>query len=212
MATIHVICLIRRVCEMVFPVAARPKLESGGSGDSDENARSRLTEQLPISFPVCGCPVTLRVDSTGKIEVEVGNFEGLKPHVVDLTGNPIKATASEIKSFILFLLDQPIGARWLCFGKEYFVNGRRCETLALALDAWRSLNGPRSKSGRLVNSMRCCAYVRDEMFPSVCANATKDPSGLCHHHRKAGALTIWNHNPFLLQDEMHRRVDRIVDG
>lgn len=160
---------------------------------------------LPSEFPVCG--YTVRISRSDKgLAVNVSQ-EGDGDRMADILGDSVEATRDEVRAFLRFYLKTQIGPTILTFSQHGEINCHRLHVINMSLEAWRKISGPRDKSGRLKNSVRCIAWTEGEgPGGHVCGKFTKDPTGLCHLHNKPNARTLWTFDPFR---EMDSRRDQI---
>ena len=181
---------------------------------------AEFVSALPTTFPLFGHAVTIYRRSDGDValkvdqhslsesvlaksrETGVTTYENGKaktekrlyePELAKLDKHGIKQLFGD---FFKFFLRTPIGPMVLIFGPSEWVNLSSCELISKAFRAWRSVNGPRDKHGKLKDAMTCTAFrsaIGNEF--ATCTARTKDSSGLCHVHNGEFAKTIFNHNP-----------------
>jgi hypothetical protein len=158
----------------------------------DEHWRN-FVRNLPLETFALGQVIRLRERPGNRVGVKVSPDPDAEAH-----GCPghLAASTDEVRALVAYYLKTPVGPRVLTMGDNQLVNLYRLHVFRAALDAWRHLIGPRDKSGRLLGGMRCIHLItgetRSEWRIWKCNNLTRDPCGLCHRHKKPGALTLLN--------------------
>jgi len=159
-----------------------------------KSAEELFIEQLPMQFPVAGFMVSLRAipGEKNRANVAADSVRGDHP----FTCSAPETTPAEVEKFMTFYLRTPVSPIMLLKGEFAEIN--------ISFAAWREMNGPRGKDGKLKDSMVCTGFMSANVR---CAKPTKSPTGLCHHHSKPGAETIWNTEWFNTLAEEERQGD-----
>ncbi len=159
---------------------------------------------LPLELPVLGQVIRLRERAEWQVGVKVSpDPNPPDPHkdcpgvvfLGDPSSFPILST-DEVLGFLAYFLKTPFGPQLLTMGGSETVNERRRFLFRAAMLAWVRLNGPKDKDGRLVKAVSCIHFITEQTQSQFkirgCSSPTRDPSGLCHRHKKPGVLTLLN--------------------
>ena len=180
--------------------------------------RRRFFRQLPLQLAMCGWSVRLSERPNEAVGFEVLREADTAPVSFDPSNDwkwynfhkqgHITASRDELKPFFKAYLKCPAGVSVLTFGERESVSAKRIRALTYSFDAWRRLSGPRGRDGRLKEALNCIAYVKvGDVHWDGCNNRTKETSGLCRHHNKPDAETLWNHDPFSPLEAAWKKLD-----
>lgn len=188
------------------------KLQQGSTWESAKQSPSDIFRaNLPIAFSLCGHMVRVSLGQDWRVSVLAKPIDENDRLIFGLNfktdvfvirigeSEGVQASPEEIDKFLEFYLETPIGPEVLTLTKPGLVDWTRDRERVVteSLEAWRALDGPCTKDGRLKNAMDCIALnEREEDAGNPCWNRTKNPSGLCRHHNKPNARTLWNHYRF----------------
>jgi hypothetical protein len=164
---------------------------------TEPTAQQLFLTSLPTTFPVCGYSVTIALRDDGNPHVSVSEVAdpGQFPEC-SWYGARVQAERDEVKRFMAFYFRTPIAPRMLTFDSRRSPSPFRLAAINHSVHQWRAMHGACGRDNRLKKSMLCTGYQEAKSYSdSLCDVATKSPSGLCRHHDKPNARTLWNYMP-----------------
>jgi len=174
-----------------------------------KEAWSRFIQSLPTETVISCYRVEFRRREDGQVGIKVD------PQAVTEVGDAnsgqqTSSSVGEILAFLAFFLKTIAGPQVLTLEDDDVNKENRLQLLKMSFDAWRSMNGPRGKDGRLKKSMQCIGYAPSQEYYAIacrCCNRTKNPRGTCHIHDNAGSPTLWNRDP--LTEKVREREETV---